>query len=136
MMNDMTIGQAARAAGVNVETVRYYERRGLITQPPTPPKGGFRRYAASTVRCIRFIKGAQAIGFSLAEISELLSLKAHPKASCRDVQRLAELRRVEVQDRLEQLQRIADILDTIIDACPGNENLSACSILEAIERDD
>jgi len=134
-MHDMTIGQAARAAGVNVETVRYYERRGLIVRPPKPADGGFRRYPPSAVRCIRFIKDAQAIGFSLAEILELLSLRVHPDATCRDVRRLAELRRAEVQERLKQLQRIAGVLDELIEACPGDGNLGACSIIEALERD-
>lgn len=134
-MHDMTIGQAARAAGVNVETVRYYERRGLIPRPPKPADGGFRRYAPSTVRCIRFIKDAQGIGFSLAEVSELLSLRVQPEATCRDVRRLAEQKRVEVQERLTQLQRIAAVLDGLIETCPGDANLGACSILEALERD-
>jgi DNA-binding transcriptional MerR regulator len=134
-MHDMTIGQAARAAGVNVETVRYYERRGLIAQPPTPADGGSRRYAPSAVRCIRFIKDAQAIGFSLAEISELLSLRGHPGATCRDVRKLAESRRAEVQERLKQFQRIAGILDDLIESCPGDGSLQTCSILEAIDQD-
>ncbi len=134
-MHDMTIGQAARAAGVNVETIRYYERRGLVLRPPKPAGGGFRHYSPGTVRCIRFIKDAQGIGFSLAEISELLSLRGQPDATCRDVRRLAEQKRVEVQMRLEQLKRIAGVLDRLIEACPGDGNLGACSILEAIERD-
>jgi len=134
-MNNMTIGQAARAAGVNVETIRYYERRGLIARPPRPADGGFRHYSPGTVRCVRFIKDAQGIGFSLAEISELLSLRVHPDATCRDVRRLAEQKRVDVHTRLEQLRRIAGVLDELIEACPGDGNLGACSILEAIERD-
>lgn len=133
-MHEMTIGQAARAAGVNVETVRYYERRGLVPRPPKPADGGFRRYPPSTVRCLRFIKDAQGIGFSLAEISELLFLKVQPDATCRDVRRLAEQKRVEVQDRLKQLQRIIGVLDELIEACPGDASLGACSILEALER--
>ncbi|MCE0507328.1 MerR family transcriptional regulator [Roseivivax sp. GX 12232] len=131
----MKIGQAANAAGVNVETVRYYERRGLIARPPKPTTGGFRQYAPSTVRCIRFVKDAQKIGFSLAEISELLSLRVQPGATCREVRSLAEQRRAEVQERLNDLQRIADVLDELIDTCPDKESLGACSILEAIERE-
>ncbi|WP_200879682.1 MerR family transcriptional regulator [Palleronia rufa] len=130
----MTIGKAAEAAGVNVETVRYYERRGLIAQPPKPADGRARRYAPSTVRCLRFIKDAQRIGFSLKEISELLSLRARADASCGHVRDLAVQKRREVQDRLERLQRIAGVLDEVIADCPGDGNLRACSILEAIER--
>jgi len=133
-MRDLKIGQAADAAGVNVETVRYYERRGLIAQPPKPADGRARRYAPSTVRCLRFIKDAQRIGFSLREIAELLSLRARTNASCGEVRDLAVQKRREVQDRLEGLQRIAGVLDELIADCPGNGDLLACSILEAIER--
>lgn len=134
-MQDMTIGQAARAAGVNVETIRYYQRRGLIAEPPRPSGGGFRRYGPETVRCIRFIKDAQGIGFSLAEIAELLSLRGRAGATCGDVRKLAERKRAEVRERLDRLTRIAGILDTLIEACPGGGDLDACSIIEAIERD-
>lgn len=133
-MRDFTIGQAAEAAGVNVETVRYYERRGLIAQPPKPADGRARRYAPSTIRRLRFIKDAQRIGFSLKEISELLSLRARADASCGDVRDLAVQKRREVQDWLEGLQRIAGVLDELIADCPGNGDLGACSIIEAIER--
>ncbi|MBA3326304.1 MAG: MerR family transcriptional regulator [Rhodobacteraceae bacterium] len=133
-MAELTIGQAARAAEVNIETIRYYERRGLIAQPPTPSDGGPRRYGTAAVRCLRFIKDAQRIGFYLGEIAELLSLRARADASCGEVRDLAVQKRLEVQDRLERLQRIADVLDELIADCPGNGDLGACSIHEAIER--
>ncbi len=135
-MAEPTIGQAARAAGVNVETIRYYERRGLIAQPPTPREGGARRYSTATVRCLRFIKDAQRIGFSLSEIAELLSLRARADASCGDVRNLAVQKRREVQDRLERLRRIAGVLDDLIADCPGDGDLGTCSIMDAIERVD
>lgn len=83
---------------------------------------------------LRFIKDAQRIGFSLNEIADLLSLRGRADANCREVRNLAVQNRSEVQDRLEGLQRIANLLDVLIDDCPDKGDLSACSIIEAIER--
>ncbi len=84
-MKTMTISNAARQAEVGIETIRFYERRGLIEQPPTPVGSGFRVYPEETVQRIRFIRQAQEIGFSLREIDELLSLRADPAADSSDV---------------------------------------------------
>ena len=91
-MNGMTIGKAARNADAGVETIRFYERQGLIAQPPKP-LSGYRIYSYETVKRIRFIRQAQALGFSLREIRELLSLKADPSADCADVRDQAEAKR-------------------------------------------
>lgn len=80
-MTEMTIGKAAQAAGVGVKTIRFYERRGLIEQPPRPVSGGFRTYSRETVRRIRFICQAQGLGFSLREACDLLILRADGSAS-------------------------------------------------------
>ncbi len=80
-MNRMTIGEAARRAGVGVETIRFYERRKLISQPPKPSGGGYRSYPEETVDRIRFVRQAQELGFSLREIVDLLSLRADPETS-------------------------------------------------------
>ncbi|MEX0638195.1 MAG: MerR family transcriptional regulator, partial [Burkholderiales bacterium] len=79
-MNTLTIGLAARAAGVGVETIRFYERRGLIARPPKSSGTGIRRYAPETVQRVRFIRQAQQLGFTLRQIEELLSLEANPEA--------------------------------------------------------
>ena len=84
-MKAVTISKAAKNAGVGVETIRFYERKGLIEQPPKPFGPGFREYPEEVVRRIRFIRQAQDIGFSLREIAELLSLRADPSADCSDV---------------------------------------------------
>jgi len=131
---DLKIGQAAQAAGVNVETIRYYERRGLITQPRKPLDVSARRYDVAAVGRLRFIKDTQRIGFSLNEIADLHFLRGRADANCREVRNLAVQKRSEVQDRLDGLQRIANLLDELIDDCPGKGDLSACSIIEAIER--
>ena len=89
-MSAMTIGNAAGAAGVGIETIRFYERNGLIEQPPKPAGGGFRVYPADTVRRVRFIRQGQELGFSLRQIGELLSLKADPATDCSDAGRRAQ----------------------------------------------
>lgn len=134
--NTTTIGRAAKRAGIGVETIRFYERRGLIAQPPKPAAGGFRDYPAATLSQIRFIREAQDLGFSLEEISDLMSLRADPKANCSQVQRRAEAKLAEVEDKIERLKRIGAALGRLIEACPGKGALGACSIIEALESDE
>ncbi len=131
-MKRMTISHAARKAGVGVETIRFYERRGLIQQPLKPANAGFRIYPEEVVRQIRFIREAQELGFSLREINELLSLQADPSSDCADVRKRAEVKRHEVDRKIVQLQLIRTALDELIDACPGHGHLRACSILDAL----
>lgn len=131
-MKEMTIGQLARRAGVGVETVRYYERRGLVPTPPRPEWGGFRRYPASAAATIRFIRQAQNVGFTLAEIRELLALRADPRADCRAVRDRAEARLTDVERKMADLARMHGALRTLIAACPGQGALRECTILEAL----
>ena len=131
-MDTFTIGLAARQAGVGVETIRFYERRGLIERPPKPPGAGSRRYAADTVHRIRFIRQAQQLGFTLRQIEELLSLQANPTADCSDVRRRALAKIEEVSARIGQLAEIRSALVRLLAACPGSGALGACSILEAL----
>jgi len=128
----MRIGQVASAAGVGVETVRYYERKGLITQPPRFSRG-VRRYPPETVQCIRFIRKAQTLGFSLKEIVELLQLRTDGSADCADIQRRARIKRDEVDAKIGHLQHIRQALDELITTCPGQGTLGSCSIIEALE---
>lgn len=132
----MRIGDVAKEAGVGVETIRFYEQKGLIAQPPKPRTGGYRDYPAQSVRRVRFIRRAQRLGFSLGEIVELLELEAGPDAGCADVRRRAEAKRVEVLAKIDNLDRIKDALETLIDACPGKGPAGKCSILEAINTGD
>lgn len=128
-MSDMTISKAADRAGVGVETVRFYERRGLIDRPRRPATGGFRIYPRETVERIRFIRQAQTLGFSLEEIGELLSLRADPQAECGAVRQRAEAKLEEVDCKLGQLRQIRRALEAVIAACPGEGALGGCSIL-------
>jgi MerR family mercuric resistance operon transcriptional regulator len=131
-MTPMTIGRAARKAGVGVETIRFYERKRLIEQPPKPRDSGFRDYPMETVHRIRFIRHAQEIGFSLREIEELLSLRADPAADCGEVRERATAKLQEVNRKIAQLERIRGGLEDLIAACPGRGALRACSILDAL----
>jgi MerR family mercuric resistance operon transcriptional regulator len=128
----MTIGQAAREAGVGVETIRFYERQGLIEQPSKREGGGIRLYPADLVERIRFIREAQQLGFSLREASELLVLRASPDADSSDVRAQVTAKLGDVEQKIEQLQRIHAALTTLVARCPGRGELSACSILDAL----
>lgn len=131
-MRDLTIGEAARRAGVGVETIRFYERRGLIDRPHKPQGAGFRIYLPEQVKRIRFIREAQQIGFSLREIAELLSLEADPSADCSVVRGQAVAKLAEVRRKIAQLQRIGSALETLIGMCPGEGGLQACTILDTL----
>ena len=131
-MTELTISKAAKNAGVSVETIRFYERKGLIEQPPKPLDTGFRVYPEETVKRVRFIRQAQEIGFSLREIEELLSLRADPSADCSDVRERAVAKLEEVDQKMEQLGRIRSALNELIAACPGRGALRACSIMESL----
>ncbi|MEL0108330.1 MAG: MerR family DNA-binding protein [Rhodospirillaceae bacterium] len=131
---DITIGTVAREADVGVETVRFYERKGLIKRPRRPSNGGFRAYPTDVIERIRFIRQAQELGFSLREIEELLSLQADPATDCADVRERAQTKRDEVKIKIAQLRKIQKALDTLIAACPGKGPTRSCSILEAFEQ--
>lgn len=132
-MTDMTIGRVATKAGVGVETIRFYERRGLIQQPKKPDGAGFRSYPDEVVAQIRFIQRAKQIGFSLSEIGELLSLKADPSSDCGDIRERAAAKLDEVDGKIASLKRMRKALEEMIAACPASGALRACSILDALE---
>jgi MerR family copper efflux transcriptional regulator len=127
-----TIAQAARAAGVGVETIRFYERRGLIQQPPRPNGKGFRTYPEETVRRVRLIRQAQELGFSLREAGELLDLKSRPDSDAAAVHARAAAKLREVNEKLETLQSIRDTLEALVSACPQTGKLCGCAIMEAL----
>jgi len=128
----LTISKAAKLAGVGVETIRFYERKGLIEQPVKPGTGGYRTYPQKTVEKIRFIHQAQELGFSLKEIDELLSLYSDPDADCGNVQQQTIIKLAEVDEKIARLQQIHKALSSLIDACPRCGPLGACSIMGAI----
>ena len=131
-MKALSIGKAAREAAVGVETIRFYEREGLIARPRKPEGSGVRVYPTETVERIRFIREAQQLGFSLREIRELLALRADPSTDCSDVREQAVAKLQAVRQKIEELHRIGAALETLIAACPGQGGVQACSIMEAI----
>jgi len=128
----MTIGQVARQAGVGVETVRFYERQGLLAEPPRRASG-YRQYAPEVVARLRFIKRAQELGFALKEIGELLSLRVDPDMTCGEVKQRAEAKMAAMDAKLRDLQRMRAALAQLVAACNGSGPTSHCPILDALE---
>ncbi|WP_201600015.1 Hg(II)-responsive transcriptional regulator [Psychrobacter submarinus] len=124
-----TISKLAKALNINVETVRFYERRALITQPPKPDTG-YRHYPEETVNRIRFIKRAQELGFTLDEISNLLSLNDYP---CSQVQDLAELKLIAVKEKMADLRRLEKALKALLAQCQSNDDDSHCPIIDSLQ---
>lgn len=128
----LNIGEVAQQCCVTVETLRYYEREGLI---PSPERGanGYRRYSPDVIRRIRFIKRAQDVGFTLKDTADLLSLRTDPGASCKDVQKRALEKLSEIDEKVEMLIRMRDILTIWANACPSEGPVSECPILDALD---
>jgi len=131
-MSCLTIGQLARQAHVNVETIRYYERRGLIAEPARN-EAGYRQYSADFVARIRFIKRAQSLGFSLREIGELLALRVESRAACEQVQQRAEAKIASIEAKIHALQNMQQTLVRLVAACENNELTGDCPILDALD---
>ena len=129
------IGKVARAAGVNIQTLRYYERRRLL-RPSEREPNGYRRYDPEAVRIVRFVKHAQALGFSLKEIKELLALRVDPRRSCNDVRTRAEARLADIDRKIASLYAMRTTLGRFIEACSSRGPTSRCPILEALDDDD
>ena len=131
-VNTLTIGKLAGRGGVSVQTVRYYERSGLLPKP-SRAASGYRLYAHDAVRRLTFIKQAQQLGFSLSEIQDLLSLRIRSGTTCADIRQRAREKIIGVSKKIEDLQRIRSALTKLAAACRGNGPTSDCPILEALE---
>ena len=134
-MDSLTIGALARRAGVGVETVRFYERRGLVRRP-VRPRAGYRSYPEEAVARIRFIRNAQTLGFTLQEVKELLALRVTAGTSCAAVRARASVKAADVKRRLAHLERIREALEKLVAVCPGRGALADCTILEALDSAD
>ena len=131
-MDLLTIGQVAEAAEVGVETVRFYQRQGLIEEPPRQGTR-HRRYSLETVARIRFIRGAQNLGFSLKEIEELMALRIAPGTSKADIKARAQEKVDEIEEKMRDLQRMRDTLLKLIGSCEGTGAVEDCPILQAFD---
>jgi MerR family copper efflux transcriptional regulator len=127
----MTIGRLAKAAGVNIDAIRYYERHGLLPRAARR-ESGYREYARADVARLTFIRRAKELGFSLSDIAELLSLSTDRNNGVRGVKRKAEERLADVERKIAELKRVQRGLKTLIDACPGHGDLEACPIVAAL----
>ena len=128
----MTIGQVAKAAGVGVETIRFYERKKLITQPRRSTTG-YRTYDQQIAQRVRFIRRAQELGFSLAEVRQLLDLRLDPRRSCSEVKAEAATKIVAIDSKIAELRRMRKALHDLAESCSGEGPTSACPILDAID---
>lgn len=133
-MNGLTIGAVAKLAEVNIETVRYYERRGLVPRPPRSASN-YRLYSDVTVRRVRFIKRAQELGFTLKEIKDLLALRVTPKATGADVRRRVKAKIEDIDSKIASLQAMRDSLSKLARKCSGEGSISSCPILESLDRE-
>jgi MerR family mercuric resistance operon transcriptional regulator len=131
-MEVFRIGQLAKKAKVNIQTVRYYERRGLIPEPPRR-ESGYRQYSQADLDRLQFIRHAKDLGFSLKEISELFALRVDPHTTCLDVKRRTEAKIADVEEKIQALQRIKEALTHLVGLCRGRGPTSECPILEALD---
>ena len=129
---NLTIGTLARQAGVNVETIRYYQRRGLL-QEPTKPRNGFRQYASDTVKRVRFIKRAQALGFTLEEITGLLTLDE--RRACSETRGIAAHKLKLIEEKIADLSKMKKALLRLVRACDASSVGAPCPIIHLLADD-
>lgn len=130
-MTLLSIGKVAKRAGTSVETIRFYERKGLL-QEPQRKESGYRQYLEEDIRKLVFIQHAKNLGFSLNEIKDLISLQTDGKSTSRAVKDLAEHKLQDIEDKIKMLQRMRKTLKHLVDKCPGEGPTSQCPILDAL----
>lgn len=128
----MMIGDFASAAGVNVQTVRYFERRGILPEPERSASGS-RQYDGEALARLRFVRRAQELGFSLEEIGELLDLRVEEPSSCAPVEAKTRAKLENMQGKIRELKRIEHVLEKLAASCAAREPTADCPILETIE---
>ena len=129
-MKSLTIGQLAQLAEVNVETIRYYQRIGLVNEP-VKPASGYRRYAQSMVETLKFINRAKQMGFSLQEIAELIELG---ESACNRVRLRAEAKREQINAQIQELENLRQTLDQLIEQCHSEEKDRPCPIVQKLNQ--
>ncbi len=130
-MEQLMRGELAKEGGVNLETVRYYERQGLLPKPPRSPSG-YRLFPPDSVRRVRFIKRAQELGFSLKEIKELLALRVSTSSTASDVRKHAEAKVADIEEKIQTLRAMKKALARLTATCCGEGSASECPILESL----
>src|SRR5215510_5048675 len=127
-MHGLTVGEVAKRATVHIDTLRYYERQGLVARPPRS-RSNYRLYPEETVQRVQFIKRAQQLGFSLKEIQQLLALRTTPQAQCADVRERALAKIHEIERKVRTLQAMHIALTKLVAACAGQGQAADCPIL-------
>ena len=130
-MKGLTIGKIAKSAGVGIETVRFYEKQGLLDPPPRT-ESNYRIYPEEAIAKLRFIKRAKALGFSLSEIKGLLSLRHDPHATKADIKQRTEAKIEDIRQKIQDLTRMLNALESLSETCDGHGPISECPILEAL----
>ena len=130
----LQIGEVAKKSRVGVETVRFYERKGLISLPKRSASG-YRQYSETAIRQIQFIQQAKTLGFSLNEIGELIKLKNTRKANCADIKSYAEAKIIDIQHKIDALERMKTALRPLVFRCKSSDPISDCPILNALADD-
>lgn len=134
-MNTLSIGTLARESRVNIETIRFYERKGLLAKPPRN-ESGYRQFPAETLEQVRFIRKAKELGFTLKEIAQLLSLRIVPGASCAEVLKTAEVKLQEIDEKIIVLKGIQKALRNLTAACRIEGAGGECHFLELFSHQD
>ena len=132
---NLTVGQVAKEARVNIETIRFYERKSLLPEPPTSASG-YRQYSPEIVSRICFIKRSQELGSSLREISELLYLRVEPGRTCGDVKKISEEKQDGIERKMHEFEEMKKALSTLASQCRGKGPTSECPILEHLEMEN
>ncbi len=131
----ISTSELAKRGGVNLESIRYYERMGLLPKPPRSG-AGYRQFSPESVRRVRFIKRAQELGFSLKEIKELLALRIAPGSTRADVRKRAEAKIADIEGKVEHLREMKKALVSLTEACCENGPASECPILESLNLEE
>jgi Hg(II)-responsive transcriptional regulator len=134
-MTTFTISQLAKQANVNLETIRFYERRGLIPEPPRS-KNGYRQYSWDAIVRTQFIKRAQSLGFSLREISEIFALRMEPGTTCGDMKVKVKTKIEDIERKIADLEQIREALSDLVSKCTGKGPIGECPILEALYKNN
>ena len=132
MQTPLTIGKVAHQTGIGIETVRFYEREGLIREPPRG-SSGYRHYPATVISRILFIRRSKELGFTLSEIKELLSLRLDSSTTCADVKKRAEAKIADFEGKIRTLRRMNKALKDLTDSCQGQGPVADCPILNSLD---
>jgi len=130
-MTLITIGQVAKKTRVNIETIRYYEHLGILPKPNRNPNSGYRQYKENIIERLNFIKHAKELGFSLNEIKSLFALRVRSNSTCGDVKKRAEMKIIDIEEKIKTLQKMKTALKKLAGQCKGKGPVGECPIIDA-----